>query len=89
MRLAPVGSEEKCADKSVQIRRQIRVFVVHIDLKQTFLLTMLILVRLRETISSIVQSRVTTKLYSVFPTRSDTNRAVKPQKMARGLKFLI
>ena len=23
------------------------------------------------------------------PTRSDTNRAVKPQKMARGLKFRI
>ena len=24
-----------------------------------------------------------------FPTRSDTNRAVQPQKMARGLKFQI
>ena len=24
-----------------------------------------------------------------FPTRSDTNRAVQPQKMARGLKFRI
>ena len=24
-----------------------------------------------------------------FPTRSDTNRAVQPQKMARGLKFWI
>ena len=26
---------------------------------------------------------------SRFPTRSDKNRAVQPQKMARGLKFLI
>ena len=26
---------------------------------------------------------------SGFPTRSDTNRAVQPQKMARGLKFRI
>ena len=26
---------------------------------------------------------------SGFPTRSDTNRAVQPQKMARGLEFLI
>ena len=26
---------------------------------------------------------------SRFPTRSNTNRAVQPQKMARGLKFLI
>ena len=26
-------------------------------------------------------------LSSGFPTRSDTNRAVQPQKMARGLKF--
>ena len=26
---------------------------------------------------------------SGFPTRSDTNRAVQPQKMARGLKFCI
>ena len=25
----------------------------------------------------------------VFPTRSDRNRAVQPQKMARGLKFQI
>ena len=25
--------------------------------------------------------------YSGFPTRSDTNRAVQPRKMARGLKF--
>ena len=25
----------------------------------------------------------------VFPTRSDTNLAVQPKKMARGLKFLI
>ena len=24
-----------------------------------------------------------------FPTRSDTNRAAQPQKMARGLKFRI
>ena len=28
-------------------------------------------------------------LPSGFPTRSDTNHAVQPQKMARGLKFLI
>ena len=28
-------------------------------------------------------------LSSRFPTRSDTNRAVKPQKIGRGLKFLI
>ena len=28
-------------------------------------------------------------LSSGFPTRSDTNRAVQPQKMARGLKFRI
>ena len=27
--------------------------------------------------------------YSGFPTRSDTNQAVQPQKMARGLKFRI
>ena len=26
---------------------------------------------------------------SGFPTKSDTNRAVQPQKMARGLKFRI
>ena len=26
---------------------------------------------------------------SGFPTRSDTNQAVQPQKMARGLKFWI
>ena len=26
---------------------------------------------------------------SVFPTRSDTNQAIQPQKMARGLKFQI
>ena len=26
---------------------------------------------------------------SQFPTRSDTNQAVQPQKMARGLKFQI
>ena len=28
-------------------------------------------------------------LSSGFPTRSDTNLAVRPQKMARGLKFRI
>ena len=28
-------------------------------------------------------------LSSGFPTRSDTNQAVQPQKMARGLKFQI
>ena len=28
-------------------------------------------------------------LSSGFPTRSDTNRAVQPQKMARGLEFPI
>ena len=28
-------------------------------------------------------------LSSGIPTRSDTNRAVRPQKMARGLKFRI
>ena len=28
-------------------------------------------------------------LSSRFPTRSDTNRAVQPQKMAGGLKFRI
>ena len=27
--------------------------------------------------------------FSGFPTRSDTNRAVQPQKMARGLKFRV
>ena len=31
--------------------------------------------------------RVTKKLSSEFPTRSDTNLAVQPQKMVRGLKF--
>ena len=34
-------------------------------------------------------SRVTKKLSSGFPTRSNTNQAVQPQKMARCLKFLI
>ena len=34
-------------------------------------------------------SLVTTNLHSGFPTRSDTNRAVQPQKMARGLIFRI
>ena len=36
-------------------------------------------------------SRVTTKpnLSSGFQTRSDTNWAVQPQKMGRGLKFQI
>ena len=29
------------------------------------------------------------KSYSGFPGRSDTNRAVKPQKMARGMKFRV
>ena len=29
------------------------------------------------------------KLFSGFPTRSDTNKDVQQQKMARGLKFLI
>ena len=29
------------------------------------------------------------KPVSVFPTRSDVNRAVQPQEMARGLKFRI
>ena len=28
-------------------------------------------------------------LSSLFPTRSDTNQAVRPHKMARGLKFRI
>ena len=30
--------------------------------------------------------RVTKNLASVFPTRSDTNKAVRPQKMVRDLK---
>ena len=34
-------------------------------------------------------SRVMTNLSSGFPTRSDTNWAVQPQNMARGLKFQI
>ena len=34
-------------------------------------------------------SRVKRKRSLGFPTRFDTNRAVQPQKMARGLKFLI
>ena len=34
-------------------------------------------------------SRVARKPVFGFPTRSDTNRAVQPQKMARGLKFWI
>ena len=29
------------------------------------------------------------KLVFGFPTRSDTNRAVQPQKVARGLKFWV
>ena len=33
-------------------------------------------------------SRVMRKLFG-FPTRSDSKRAVLPQKMARGLKFQI
>ena len=32
-------------------------------------------------------SHIARKPFSGFPTRSDTNRAVQPQKMARGLKF--
>ena len=34
-------------------------------------------------------SLVVRKPSSGFPTRSDTNRAVQPQKMARGMKFRI
>ena len=34
-------------------------------------------------------SWVTRKLYSGSPTRSDTNRAVQPRTMARGLEFWI
>ena len=34
-------------------------------------------------------SRVARKPVFRVPTRSDTNRAVQPQKMARGLKFQI
>ena len=34
-------------------------------------------------------SLVVRKLVFGFPTRSDTNRAVRPQKIARGLKFRI
>ena len=34
-------------------------------------------------------SLVVRKPVLAFPTRSDTNRAVKPHKMARGLKFRI
>ena len=34
-------------------------------------------------------SLVLRKPSSRFPTRSDTNRAAQPQKMARGLKFSI
>ena len=34
-------------------------------------------------------SRTGEKLSSEFPTRSDTNQAVQPQKMAGGLKFRI
>ena len=33
--------------------------------------------------------RVFKILASVFPTRSDTNKAVRPQKMVRGLKFRV
>ena len=34
-------------------------------------------------------SRIARNLSLVFPTRSVTNQAVQPQKMARGLKFRI
>ena len=34
-------------------------------------------------------SRVMTKPVLGFPTRSDTNRAVQPQKLVRGSKFRI
>ena len=33
--------------------------------------------------------RVFKILASVFPTRSDTNKAERPQKMVRGLKFRV
>ena len=33
--------------------------------------------------------RVTRKAFLGDPTRSDTNRAVQPQKMARGMEYLI
>ena len=39
--------------------------------------------------SLIYLSLVVRNSFSGFPTRSDTKRAVKPQKMARGLKFRI
>ena len=34
-------------------------------------------------------SRIKRKSVFLVPTRSDTNHALQPQKMARGLKFLI
>ena len=34
-------------------------------------------------------SRIRENLSSGLPTRSDTNQAVQPQRMARGLKFRI
>ena len=36
-----------------------------------------------------LMSRHEKNLSSRFPTRSDTNRAIQPQKMTRGLKFWI
>ena len=39
--------------------------------------------------SNIIIAVSQEKLSSGFPTRSNTNRAVRPQKMARGLKFQI
>ena len=38
---------------------------------------------------SIYEPRCEKKQSLGFPTRSDKNRAVQPQKMARGLKFWI
>ena len=37
--------------------------------------------------SMIIEPRCEKKRYSGFPTRSDTNRTVHSQKMARDLKF--
>ena len=42
-----------------------------------------------EQVTKYVMSPDLRKRFSEFPTRSDTNRAVQPQKMAKGLKFLI
>ena len=38
---------------------------------------------------SLFEPRCEKNRSSGFPTRSDTNKAVLPQKMARGLKFRI